>query len=90
MISIVVSVILFLLAVIQGLAILINKKDSERNNTLINCMFLEHRELIRKNTKEHEELFDAKNELAKDVFGILKMHKLKGCDTPEVKPKGGE
>lgn len=34
------------------------------------------------NSKDHEELFNARREIEKDIEGIHQIHKIKGCDLP--------
>ena len=68
----VVSIILFLFSVINGLAFLINKKDSEKQTELMKCVVSELNAIKKENDKEHEELFNARREIEKEVE-ILKI-----------------
>lgn len=68
----VVTVILFLFSVINGLAFLINKKDAEKQTELMKCVVAELNDIKKENKKEHEELFDARREIEKEVE-ILKI-----------------
>lgn len=68
----VVTVILFLFSVINGLAFLINKKDEEKQTELMKCVVAELNDIKKENKKEHEELFDARREIEKEVE-ILKI-----------------
>ena len=66
-----ISIILFLLTVINGLGLFIlsgiNKKVSD---------------ICQENRKEHDELFTARREIEKDIETINQLHHLKGCDLP--------
>jgi len=68
----IISLILFLFSVINGLAFLINKKDSEKQSELMRCISLELSRIKKGNGKEHEELFNARREIEKEVE-ILKI-----------------
>ncbi len=68
----VVSIILFLFSVINGLAFLINKKDAEKQTELMKCVVAELNSFKKDNDKEHEELFNARREIEKEVE-ILKI-----------------
>jgi len=70
-----VSIILFLFSVINGLAFLINKKDSEKTTELMKCTLLELNNLKKNNNSDHEELFTARREIEKQV--VILEEKLK-------------
>jgi len=71
-IGVIVTIILFLFSVINGLAFLINKKDSEKQTELMKCVVSELNAIKKENGKEHEELFNARREIEKEVE-ILKI-----------------
>ena len=66
------SIILFLLTIINGLGLFIlsgiNKKLSD---------------ICRDNKSDHNELFMARRETEKDIEAIKQLHHIKGCDLPE-------
>lgn len=66
----VVSIILFLFSVINGLAFLINKKDAEKQTELMKCVVAELNSFKKDNDKEHEELFDARRKVEKEIVAI--------------------
>ena len=69
-IGVIVTIILFLFSVINGLAFLINKKDSEKQTELMKCIVVELNEVKKNNHEDHDELFEARRKAEKEIVAI--------------------